>query len=356
MRRSSRPTRSEARARGPARRSEPAAKAPAAAASYRYFPVTPLLLFSDTRTEFRVYLKQGEQYVLYTKEQDHFTDKHREMLHKKGITKVFVNSDQKYLYDKHVEQNLAVIMEMDALPLEDRAELLYSTAQFVMKNVFEFRLPDRFNAQTFKRVVDLVTASVHFLDKPGAFKKLSAHISHNYAVWSHCVQVFWYSMSVLKTFKVAEGTLVKCGLGAILHDIGKCKISRDILAKGEKLSDEEWVEMRKHPFFGMAQCVAVPIPHEAAKCIMFHHERMDGRGYAYGMQGELIPVYVRVVSACDAFDALTCDRAYGKAVSGAEALRIMTEEMQGAFDPEVIKRLEAVAKGLGLVQGESAQA
>lgn len=347
-----RPSRSDSRSRGPAK---PAPSDGPAATSYRFFPVTPLLLFAESRTEFRVYLRQGDQYVLYTKEQDHFTDKHREMLHKQGITKVYVNSEQKYLFDKHVEANLQTILGMDKLPLEDRAELLYSTAQFIMKNVFEYRLPDRFNPQSFKRVVDLVTHSVRFLSLPGAFKKLAPHISHCYSTWSHCVQVFYYAMGALMTYNAPEPLLVKCGLGAILHDIGKSKVPRDIQNKGDKLTDEEWVEMRKHPYYGMAQCIAVPVPPEAAKCILFHHERMDGRGYGYGMAGELIPMYVRVVSACDAFDALTCDRSYAKAVPGAEALRVMAEDMAGAFDPDVLKRLESVGKGLGLVEQAEAK-
>lgn len=354
MRRSSRSTRGEPRSRGQAGRPAQAEGQPAT--SYRFFPVPPLLLFAESRTEFRVYLKQGDQYVLYTREQDDFTDKHRELLHKRGITKVYVNSEQKYLFDKHVEANLQAILEMDALPLEDRAELLYSTALFIMKNVFEYRLPDRFTPQAFKRVVDLVTGSVRFLSRPGAFRKLAPHISHSYTTWSHCVQVFFYAMGVLMTYKAPEQLLVKCGLGAILHDIGKSKVSRDIQTKGDKLTDDEWVEMRKHPFYGMAQCIAVPVPPEAAKCILFHHERMDGRGYSYGLQGELIPMYVRVVSACDAFDALTCDRSYAKAAPGAEALRIMGEDMAGAFDPEVLKRLESVGKGLGLVREEAKEA
>jgi len=350
MRRSSRSTRSDTRAKGLAQQPDQAGGQ--ASMSYRYFPVPPLLLFAESRTDFRVYLKQGEQYVLYTKEQAHFSASHREQLHRKGITKVYVNSEQKFLFDKHVEANLTAILDMEQLPLEERAGLLNSTALFIMKNLFEYRLPDRFNPQSFKRVVALVTAAVSFLKRPGAFRKLAAHISRNYQTWSHCVQVFWYSMGVLKTYKAPESLLVKCGLGAILHDIGKSKIAREILTKGEKLTDDEWQEMRKHPYYGMAQCVAVPVPHEAAKCILFHHERMDGRGYEYGLAGELIPLYVRVVSVCDAFDALTSDRPYGKAVPAGEALRIMSEGLAGAFDPDVLKRLETVCMSCGLVQKE----
>ncbi|MDZ7836914.1 MAG: diguanylate cyclase [Actinomycetota bacterium] len=120
-----------------------------------------------------------------------------------------------------------------------------------------------------------------------------------------------------------------------LHDIGKMSIPANILSKPGKLSDEEWIEMRKHPEVGfrIAQATSELIP--IAKYILCHHERWDGKGYPQGFKGEEIPLLSRILSIVDAYDAMTNDRAYRSAMTKEEAMEEIRANAGTQFDPEI---------------------
>lgn len=310
----------------------------------------------DSRSSCKVYLKQGDRFTLYCGEQDPFGDKHRAHLRSRDIKRVYVTADEKYMVDKHVEENLESVLADRALTLDERAELLYDAALYVMKRLFEYRLPDRFDMKEFRRVLNLVGRSAVFLDQTGAYKAVAKQISRNYTTWSHSVQVFYYSVGVLKTYGQDVKELTRCGLGALLHDIGKCTVPASILTKPESLSEDEWIVMRAHTVNGAAQASLLPLPPEALKCILFHHERMDGQGYPTGLKGDRIPLVVRVVAVCDAFDAMTSHRPYAEGMDPAEALRILGENFAQAYDQEVLRRLSLLLKAMGLLAKTSDKA
>ena len=105
------------------------------------------------------------------------------------------------------------------------------------------------------------------------------------------------------------------------------------------LTQSEWEIMKTHPVRALGICAGMPISHVATNSILFHHERFDGKGYPGGIAGEGIPLYARVLAICDVYDALTSDRPYAKGMPPYKALTIMREDMLGAFDPQLFKRL-----------------
>jgi diguanylate cyclase (GGDEF)-like protein len=120
-----------------------------------------------------------------------------------------------------------------------------------------------------------------------------------------------------------------------LHDIGKIGVSDNILNKPGKLTGSEWKEMERHPEIGyriaMASAELLPI----AEYILCHHERWDGTGYPQGLKGEEIPLLSRIISIVDAYDAMTQDRAYGKAISKKDAIEEIRKYKGIQFDPEI---------------------
>ncbi|MFW5931428.1 MAG: HD-GYP domain-containing protein, partial [Desulfosalsimonas sp.] len=134
-----------------------------------------------------------------------------------------------------------------------------------------------------------------------------------------------------------EQTLVDVGVGALLHDIGKTRIPVKVLNKPGALDEQEWKLVKLHPVHGMRMCTNVSLPQMSLNCIVFHHEKFDGSGYPTGMSGEEIPVPVRVLTCCDVYDAITSNRPYAKASTPFETLKIMADEMKGAFDERIFK-------------------
>jgi HD-GYP domain-containing protein (c-di-GMP phosphodiesterase class II) len=163
------------------------------------------------------------------------------------------------------------------------------------------------------------------------------------------VHVFVYTTALLHDMKADEATQLQAGIGALLHDIGKTRISKDILNKPGPLTPEERSVINTHPVLGLALCQDVSLTREAAHCILLHHERMDGGGYPGRLTCELIPPHVRALALADVYDALTTNRVYAPAMPPFSALRLIREEMDGAFDMDVYKRLVMILSGANMV-------
>ena len=122
---------------------------------------------------------------------------------------------------------------------------------------------------------------------------------------------------------------------ATLHDIGKVGISERILSKQGKLSEDEWVEMRRHPEIGYRIAISSPDLIPIAESILCHHEWWDGRGYPQGLSGENIPLLSRILSIVVAYDAMTQDRSYRHAMTHEEAIAEIMKCAGTQFDPRV---------------------
>ncbi|HTU21543.1 MAG TPA: HD domain-containing phosphohydrolase [Gemmataceae bacterium] len=136
------------------------------------------------------------------------------------------------------------------------------------------------------------------------------------------------------------------GLAAMLHDIGKVGIPDAILHKPDRLNPEEDRIIRGHPEVG--ERILAPIVRSAAvlAAIRGHHERLDGRGYPDGLQGEQIPLLARVIAIPDCYDALTTSRAYRSALPKEEALAILEAGAGSHFDPALVRTFLRIAPEL----------
>jgi HD-GYP domain-containing protein (c-di-GMP phosphodiesterase class II) len=122
---------------------------------------------------------------------------------------------------------------------------------------------------------------------------------------------------------------------SILHDIGKIGVDDSILNKPGKLTEEEWVKMKQHPIIGHRIAMATPQLEHIAEYILYHHEHWDGAGYPQGKKGLEIPLLSRILALADAFDAMTEDRLYRKAMPLESALEEIKICAGIQFDPEI---------------------
>ncbi|WP_165792065.1 cache domain-containing protein [Desulfocucumis palustris] len=124
---------------------------------------------------------------------------------------------------------------------------------------------------------------------------------------------------------------------AMLHDIGKIAIKETILSKPGKLSETEWEEMKKHSEIGYRIAQATPELSRIADYILCHHEWWNGKGYPQGLKGVEIPLLSRILSIVDAYDAMTSNRVYRKAMSREAAAEELKKFTGIQFDPELVK-------------------
>lgn len=151
----------------------------------------------------------------------------------------------------------------------------------------------------------------------------------------HSKRIEKYCHSIGRKLKLSSKEMNELSLLAILHDIGKVSINTNILKKPVSLTSSEWREMRHHPEIGYRIAHATPELAIVADFILSHHERWDGSGYPRGLKGKDIPLVCRILAVTDAFDAMTNDRIYRKAMSREEAITELKRNSGVQFDPEI---------------------
>ncbi|MEM9714355.1 MAG: HD-GYP domain-containing protein, partial [Actinomycetota bacterium] len=156
----------------------------------------------------------------------------------------------------------------------------------------------------------------------------------------HVVRVAELAMRVGARLGVPAADLRDLGLGALLHDIGKVEIPDEVLNKPGRLTDDEFEIMKAHAAIGRRMIAATPALSAVAPIVGGHHERWDGRGYPDGLAGEDIPLAARIVSACDAFDAMAQTRQYREGLGVERALSILREHAGSQWDARVVAAVE----------------
>ncbi len=163
----------------------------------------------------------------------------------------------------------------------------------------------------------------------------SSLFEKNQETEEHAQRLIELSSVIGQKLNLAEEQLNELELLSTLHDIGKIGISDNILNKPGKLTDEEWIEMKRHPEMGYRIAMATPELAPIADYILNHHERWDGNGYPYGRKGDEIPLLSRIISVADAYDAMTSDRSYRKAMTKEQAIDEIQRNAGTQFDPYI---------------------
>ena len=156
--------------------------------------------------------------------------------------------------------------------------------------------------------------------------------AHNLRVARLCVHIGRQMSMSASELRV----LARAGL---MHDIGKLGIPETVLGKHSALDESEWILMRTHPEMGLNLLDRAGQSSREVLAVLYHHERLDGSGYPYGLKAEAIPIEARIVAVADTFDALTSDRPYRTACSPAEARRVLVEEAGSRLDPNAVSAL-----------------
>ena len=155
-------------------------------------------------------------------------------------------------------------------------------------------------------------------------------------------RVTFYAVQMAKALHLSEMTTGKIELAGLLHDIGMIGVSDDILAKVEKLTNEEYDEIKKHVHHSVKILDDIKQLADVVEIIKYHHEFYDGTGYPYGLKGDEIPIGSRIIAVADAFDSMVTPKVYRQQVVPSQALAQIKELVGKQFDPIVVEQFEQI--------------
>ncbi len=171
-----------------------------------------------------------------------------------------------------------------------------------------------------------------------------ALLERDYETEEHVARMKKYSLVLGRELELADNELDDLKLLATLHDIGKISIPDNIIFKPGKLNVTEWKIVKKHPEIGYRIAKTTPELSTIAEGILTHHEWWNGKGYPRGLKNVGISIISRIISIIDAYDAMTSDRPYRKALSKEEAISELDKFSGMQFDPDLVKTFTALIK------------
>ena len=160
----------------------------------------------------------------------------------------------------------------------------------------------------------------------------------------HSYRVALYSRAIAKEYGMNEKECNEIEWAARMHDIGKIAIPDNILNKPARLTDEEYAIMKSHTLKGAEILKDFTLLDHVTEGCTYHHERPDGRGYPYGLKGDEIPLYARIIGVADAFDAMTANRVYRKQTDFSYVLGELEKGRGTQFDPVFVDALLKLIK------------
>ncbi|MCA1031394.1 diguanylate cyclase [Bacillus timonensis] len=170
-----------------------------------------------------------------------------------------------------------------------------------------------------------------------AEQQLKIFLSKDVYTYRHSKRVFQYAVQFSQELELSEVERKTLILGALIHDIGKLEIPRDVINKKGKLEPHEWEMIKKHVTWGKEIISTNKKLEPLIPLVELHHERYDGKGYPYGLKGENTPKLARILCIIDSFDAMTTERPYQPTKTFTEAITELRKCSGYQFDPEFVE-------------------
>jgi HD-GYP domain-containing protein (c-di-GMP phosphodiesterase class II) len=311
-----------------------------------YLPIHFSSLRMDSVPPFDLYFQPtiAQPFVLYCEKNTAFTKKAMQNLRLNKTEELFIHQGQRNAYQLYLAEHLEDIITDHSLTARDKASILYDSVQVTVEEI----LSKPAKRKTIRQGKSVVSHTVDFMRRE-EFKltHLLRNISCDYYLYTHSVNVVAYSTVLALGCGYSDGaTLREIANGALLHDVGKGTLPKQLLNKKGAFTAKEWKQMQEHPVTGHELLLKEDCLGEIAlDIVLHHHEKCDGKGYPHGLKGEEISPFVHIVALADIFDALTTERYHQKARSTFDALKIMQRDMRKELDPDILKCFMKVMAG-----------
>jgi len=300
-----------------------------------YFLIQLPSLIIDDVLDFNLYLKSGSEYVLYRSSLLKFGIENKQKLLENEIYDLYVPGEDLSKYHKYIEQNIKNFLQDETIEENTKAAIVYDSVKLAIKDLFK----NPTSKVNIKRSQTLVDSVIFFIFQGrNPITNLMDVMSFDYTTYTHSINVAILSISLGNHMGIKNAqSLVELGTGALLHDIGKTKISNEILEKKTPLNDSEIKLIREHPQIGydllketglLSEQILIPV--------LQHHERNDGSGYPNKLKADEIHLHSKIVGIADVFDAMTTNKIYRPAHNAFPALQEMFGE-ESHFDLELLQ-------------------
>ena len=305
-----------------------------------YFSISTSILQIDKIVNFDLYLlphDKNKEPVLYRAKNLPFTEENVSRLKSQGVETLLVRSEDKIHYGHYLESNLRDILNNNNAFVQKRVEILYDVTTQAVKEM----LDNPRTGDLLSRSKTLVENTLNFMFRePSAFQYMLKIASFDYYTHTHSVNVGIFALFIAREVGIPEDKLLRVGMGALLHDLGKCRVDPNILTFPGKLSPEQFEQMKKHPEYGYEILTEEQGMKDEIQLdiVRHHHEKLTGIGYPDKLKGKDISIYARISAIADIFDALTTRRTYKNAFPSFDALKLMKEEMTNELDPQIFKK------------------
>lgn len=250
------------------------------------------------------------------------------------VRELYIREEDMTVYNTFIDKIVQAVAQNTKIAITKKAAVIYRQASVILDEMFSN--PEALeNVPKSKKVVNTFVNTI-FSDSH-AIESLIKITAYDYYTHTHSINVCVYALSLGSYLKLTEEVLEELGMSALLHDLGKSKVDKNITNKNGRLTHDEYQQMKHHPSYGYAIAVKLGISdRRVLDGIRHHHEKLDGSGYPDGLYGMQITLFARIIAVCDVFDALSTKRTYKDRLSSFDALHLMKETMKNHLDMEIV--------------------
>jgi HD-GYP domain-containing protein (c-di-GMP phosphodiesterase class II) len=312
---------------------------------YQYRPINLEFLHQASKEHFDIYYKAESfgsiNFVKFASSRPEHQDKVRKLLESgESLETFYIHEEDLFRYYQQATNSLRNIVNSSSVPLQTKTKKIYEVSKGIMQEFFEYNTSSKILSSS-EQVAEIMDECMSKSEV--GFGAIAQITNKDYYTYTHSVNVGLYCMTFAVKCKMSKDIIKQIGLGGMLHDVGKSKIPAELINKNGKLTEAEFLEMKKHSPVGQEMLEQMQ---GYSPCVISmagqHHEKYKGGGYPRGIAGEEISIYARICKIMDVYDALVTRRSYKKGMHPFEALTLMKKQMIDDFDVKLLDRFIAL--------------
>lgn len=301
------------------------------------FSVPKTILDYSNKFDYTIYRKiEGRKFGVLVDKDTTYNKAQCTFYRKEELSKVFIHIKDKLKYQTDMQKYISNIIDDDDICMNVKANLINDIAKETINTLFKTEI----TVESLEKVDNVITNSINFILKDeNAMRSMLKVASYDYYTSTHCIDVSTYAIAFGKYLNLSNEELKLLGKAALLHDIGKKDINKDIICKNGKLTYDEFEEVKNHPEYSaqiLKECGESD--QRLLDIVEQHHEKCDGSGYPKGLKKNEIDDFAKIVAICDIFHALTTRRTYKNEMTKSDAIMLMYETMSSGICLDYLRK------------------